>query len=161
MGVKDISAVIGEALRSAQLAISSKDGYVAAAHATSRYIGEASHRWVIFKADVAKAFNCLWRDVLITAARGGERPLALQRLLWQAYSEQTCCQQHVFCRGTSLCHSLLVGYYWQYASETENRVQRKIFEQWNSGRFTREGTSFVNWKESQSMTCEEWNWSFF
>ena len=57
VGAKSISASIGESLRPVQLGVSSKGGCEAAAHAARRYQGEALHRRVIFKIDMANALR--------------------------------------------------------------------------------------------------------
>ena len=87
VGAEPMSDAIGEHLRPAQLGFSTRGGCEAAAHAARRYLGEASHRRVLFKVDMANAFNCLRRDVFLGAAR--ERAQGLYRLLWQAYSGPT------------------------------------------------------------------------
>ena len=75
----------GRSLRPVQLGVSSKEGCKAAVHAARRYLGETSQRRVIFKVDMANAFNTIRRDVFLAAAR--ERAQGLYALLWQAYSE--------------------------------------------------------------------------
>ena len=84
VGAKPLSSGLGRTLRPVQLGFSTRCGCEAAAHAARRYLGEASHRRVIFKVDMANAFNCLRRDVFLAAAR--RRVPGLFRLLWQAYS---------------------------------------------------------------------------
>ena len=84
VGAKPLSSKIGDNLRPSQLGYSTPGGCEAAAHAARRYIGEASHRRVLFKIDMANAFNCLRRDVFLSAAR--EKAPEIYRLLWQAYS---------------------------------------------------------------------------
>ena len=84
VGAKAMSAGIGETLRPVQLGFSTKGGCEAAAHAARKYLNGASHRRVIFKVDMANAFNSLRRDVFLTVAR--RRAQGLYRLLWQAYS---------------------------------------------------------------------------
>ena len=54
---KSISASTGEAIRPVQLGVSSKCGCEAAAPAVRRYQEEALHRPVIFRVDMAIAFN--------------------------------------------------------------------------------------------------------
>ena len=63
VGAKSISPSIEEALRSLHFGVSSKGGCGAAAYAACRYQGEALHRRVIFKVDIANAFNSLHWDV--------------------------------------------------------------------------------------------------
>ena len=81
------SAEVGESLRPIQLGYSSKGGCEAAAHAARRYLEVPVHRRVIFKIDMANAFNTLRRDVFLAAARS--RVPWLYRMLWQAYSKPT------------------------------------------------------------------------
>lgn len=84
VGAKPLSNLLGRTLRPVQLGFSTRCGCEAAAHAARRYLGEASHRRVIFKVDMTNAFNCLRRDVFLAAAR--RRVPGIFRLLWQAYS---------------------------------------------------------------------------
>ena len=87
VGCKPMSAEIGDSLRPVQLGYSTRGGCEAAAHAARKYLGEPQHRRVIFKVDMANAFNSIRRDVFLTAAR--EKACGLYRLLWQAYSEDS------------------------------------------------------------------------
>ena len=87
VGARSMSASIGDSLRPVQLGFSTKGGCEAAAHAARRYLNGASHRRVIFKVDMANAFNSLRRDVFLAAAK--QRAQGLYRLLWQAYSGPT------------------------------------------------------------------------
>ena len=87
VGARPLSSEIGDHLRPVQLGFSTKGGCEAAAHAVRRYLNEATHRRVIFKVDMANAFNSLRRDVFLAAAR--ERAQGAYRLLWQAYAEPT------------------------------------------------------------------------
>ena len=63
------SAAIGEALLPVRLGVSYKDEHEAAAQAGHRYLGETSHKRVIFKVDKANTFNNLWRDLFLGAER--------------------------------------------------------------------------------------------
>ena len=87
VGARPLSTQLGDSLRPVQLGYSTKGGCEAAAHAARKYLVGASHRRVIFKVDMANAFNSLRRDVFLSAARG--RAQSLYRMLWQAYSEPT------------------------------------------------------------------------
>ena len=87
VGARPLAVQIGESLRPVQLGYSTKGGCEAAAHAARSYLGGASHRRVIFKVDMANAFNSLRRDVFLAAAR--ERAQSLYGMLWQAYSGPT------------------------------------------------------------------------
>ena len=87
VGARPLAVQIGDSLRPVQLGYSTKGGCEAAAHAARRYLGEAGHRRVVFKVDMANAFNSLRRDVFLAAAR--LRAQGLYRSLWQAYSEPT------------------------------------------------------------------------
>lgn len=87
VGAWPLSSGIGETLRPVQVGVSSKGGCEAAVHAARRYSRDALHRRVLFKVDMANAFNSLRRDVFLAAAR--EKARSLYRLLWQAYSENT------------------------------------------------------------------------
>ena len=84
VGAWPLSADIGDSLRPVQLGFSTKGGCEAAAHAARRYLNEASHRRVIFKIDMANAFNSLRRDVFLSAVQLRSPPL--YRMLWQAYA---------------------------------------------------------------------------
>jgi hypothetical protein len=64
---------------------STRGGCEAAAHAARRYLGDTSGRRVLFKVDMANAFNTIRRDVILTAAR--TKAAGIYRMLWQAYSE--------------------------------------------------------------------------
>ena len=84
VGARPLAAQIGDSLRPVQLGYSTKGGFEAATHAARRYLGGAKHRRVVFKVDMANAFNTIRRDVFLAAAR--VRARSLYRLLWQAYS---------------------------------------------------------------------------
>lgn len=85
VGAWSSSAALGGSLRPVQLGYASRGGCEAAAHAARRYLKESASKRVIFKVDMANAFNSLRRDVFLAAARS--RVPGLYRLLWQAYSE--------------------------------------------------------------------------
>lgn len=87
VGARPLAVGIGDHLRPVQLGFSSRGGCEAAAHAARKYLQGAQHRRVIFKVDMANAFNSMRRDVFLAAAR--ERAQGLYRLLWQAYSDPT------------------------------------------------------------------------
>ena len=85
VGARPLSARLGSELRPIQLGFSTRGGCEAAAHATRRYLEGTAQGRVVFKVDMANAFNCLRRDVFLSAAR--ERVPSLYKFLWQAYSE--------------------------------------------------------------------------
>ena len=87
VGCKSMSTEIGDSLRPVQLGYSTRGGCEAAAHAARKYLCEPQHRRVIFKVDMANAFNSIRRDVFLAAAK--EKACGLYRLLWQAYSEDS------------------------------------------------------------------------
>jgi hypothetical protein len=79
VGARPVSSEIGESLRPIQLGYSSRGGCEAAAHAARRYLRDCTHKRVIFKVDMANAFNTLRRDVFLAVAR--ERVPSLYRML--------------------------------------------------------------------------------
>lgn len=85
VGAKALAPEIGSTLRPVQLGFATGGGCEAAAHAARRYLSGAQGRKVLFKVDMANAFNSIRRDVFLSSAR--ERAQGLYRLLWQAYSE--------------------------------------------------------------------------
>ena len=87
VGARPVSTNLGDSLRPVQLGVSTRGGCKAAVHAARHYLLDATHRRVIFKVDMANAFNTIRQDVFLSAAR--ERVPDLYELLWQAYSEPT------------------------------------------------------------------------
>jgi len=85
VGAKPLASEIGDSLRPVQLGFSTRGGCEAAAHAARRYLQCNQHRRVVFKVDMANAFNSIRRDVFLAAAR--DKAQGIYRLLWQAYSE--------------------------------------------------------------------------
>ncbi|PXF39673.1 hypothetical protein BWQ96_10627 [Gracilariopsis chorda] len=61
VGSRPMAASLGESLRPIQLGVSTRGGCEAAVHATRRYLGLEGKK-VIFKIDMANAFNSLRRD---------------------------------------------------------------------------------------------------
>ena len=86
VGSRPMVANLGESLRPIQLGVSTRGGCEAAAHATRRYLGLEGKK-VIFKIDMANAFNSLRRDVFLSAVK--QRAQGLYRMIWQAYSGST------------------------------------------------------------------------
>ena len=85
VGSLPLSMQIGESLRPFQMGYSTRGGCEAAAHSARRYLGVTLGRRVLFKVDMANAFNTIRRDVILTAAR--TKAVGMYRMLWQAYSE--------------------------------------------------------------------------
>ena len=86
IGVKPLSARLGQELRPVQLGFSTNGGCEAAAHAARVYLRDCKHKRVL-KIDMRNAFNSIRRDTFLTAAR--DRARGAFRLLWQAYSQST------------------------------------------------------------------------
>ena len=96
VGAKPLSAEIGESLRPVQLGFSTRGGCEAAAHAARKYLSGVTQRKVLFKVDMANAFNSIRRDVFLAEAK--RRSPGLYRMLWQAYSGSSI----LFYGGTNL-----------------------------------------------------------
>ena len=87
VGAWPMSSEIGEHLRPFQLGVSTRGGCEAAAHAARKYLRGTTEKRVLFKVDMANAFNSIRRDVFLRVAR--EKARGLYRMLWQAYSESS------------------------------------------------------------------------
>ena len=85
VGIRPLADRLGESLRPIQVGVATRGGCEAAAHAARQYLGRDAHRRVLFKLDMANAFNSLRRDVFLRIAR--ERTREMYKSLWQAYSE--------------------------------------------------------------------------
>ncbi len=98
VGLKPLSAGLGQHLRPVQLGFGTSGGCEAAVHATHTYLSQTQSKGVLLKIDMRNAFNSIRRDVFLRVAR--ERIPTLYPLLWQAYAKPS-----VLFFGETIIHS--------------------------------------------------------
>ena len=87
VGLKPLSAQLGQELRPVQLGYGTPGGCEAAVHATRHFAAHLKEDSVAVKLDMRNAFNTVRRDHFLRVAREFAAPL--YPLLWQAYSQPT------------------------------------------------------------------------
>ena len=87
VGLRPLSAQLGQELRPIQLGFGTPGGCEAAVHATRQFYQNMTEDTVAVKIDMRNAFNTVRRDQFLRAAR--EHAPDIYPLLWQAYSQPT------------------------------------------------------------------------